>query len=102
MSDTQIVVFVLTSLALIIVPGQDMVLVMSRSIAQGSKAGVATAVLGVAFAAFTFLVKGPVGYAAGALSSWLRAHRAVQVWLHRTSGCVLISLGIRLALEHRE
>ena len=37
------IVFILTSIVLIITPGQDMVLVMSRSISQGSKAGVATA-----------------------------------------------------------
>jgi len=35
--------FVAASLMLIIVPGQDMILVMSRSIAQGAVAGVATA-----------------------------------------------------------
>ncbi len=36
-------VFVITSLVLIATPGQDMILVMSRSIAQGPAAGVATA-----------------------------------------------------------
>jgi len=35
--------FVVASLLLIVTPGQDMVLVMSRSIAQGAAAGVATA-----------------------------------------------------------
>lgn len=35
--------FILTSLVLILTPGQDMILVMSRSIAQGAAAGVATA-----------------------------------------------------------
>lgn len=35
--------FVVASLVLIVTPGQDMILVMSRSIAQGSAAGVATA-----------------------------------------------------------
>src|SRR6185436_16859601 len=35
--------FVPASLALILTPGQDMILVMSRSIAQGAAAGVATA-----------------------------------------------------------
>lgn len=37
------VIFIVTSLILIITPGQDMLLVMSRSISQGCKAGVATA-----------------------------------------------------------
>jgi len=36
-------VFLLTSAVIIIVPGQDMILVMSRSIAQGPKAGIMTA-----------------------------------------------------------
>ena len=36
-------VFVIASLVLIATPGQDMLLVMSRSIAQGPAAGVATA-----------------------------------------------------------
>ena len=43
MMETLPVLFIVTSLILIITPGQDMLLVMSRSIAQGSKAGVATA-----------------------------------------------------------
>ncbi len=33
--------FIVASLVLIVTPGQDMILVMSRSIAQGSRAGVA-------------------------------------------------------------
>jgi threonine/homoserine/homoserine lactone efflux protein len=35
--------FVVASLVLIATPGQDMMLVMSRSVAQGAAAGVATA-----------------------------------------------------------
>jgi len=197
--------FIVASLVLIVTPGQDMVLVMSRSIAQGAAAGVATAagvsvglvghtvlatlglgallrasewvflalklagaaylvymgvqllrtrtheiatacgsarslrrhfvdgalsnisnpkiavfyfaflpqfvqpgalhptlsvfVLGLVFAGLTFLVKGPVGLGAGMLSSWLRTRPGVVVWLYRTSGSVLIGLGLKLALE---
>lgn len=207
MSDAQLLLFAITSLVVIVTPGQDMVLVMSRSIAQGSAAGIATAAgvstgllghtllaglglgsllmasetlfvvlkivgaaylvylgarllltratalelqgakpaplrrlflqgalsnlsnpkiaifyfaflpqfiaadtahptplllaLGAAFAALTFLVKGPVGYFAGALSGWLRARPKVLVGMHRTSGAVLIALGVRLAFERR-
>jgi threonine/homoserine/homoserine lactone efflux protein len=199
--------FVVTSLAIIATPGQDMILVMSRSIAQGSAAGVATAagvscglvghtllataglgailrtsewlfvalkfaggaylvflgvqllrapsralsvpagaprrtwrlfvdgalsnlsnpkiavfyfaflpqfvlpgaaqptltvfVLGLVFAALTFLVKGPVGLGAGMLSGWLRERPGVLGWLNRVSGTVLIGLGVRLAFERR-
>ena len=37
------VLFVLASLVVIATPGQDMILVMSRSLAQGPRAGLATA-----------------------------------------------------------
>ncbi len=200
-------VFVLASLAIIVTPGQDMVLVMSRSIAQGPAAGVASAAgvsvglvghtvlatlglgamlrtadtlflamkligaaylvylaigllrtrsadlafaggarrpgwrlfldgalsnlsnpkiaifyfaylpqfvapgaphpgatlfaLGATFAALTFLVKGPVGAFAGALSGWLRERPAVLVGVHRVSGGVLLGLGLKLAFESR-
>lgn len=201
------ILFIVASLVLIVTPGQDMVLVMSRSIAQGAAAGVATAagvsvglvghtllatlglgallrasewlflalklmgaaylvyigvqllrtcraelamsggsprslrrlffdgalsnianpkiavfyfaflpqfvrpgathptlsifVLGLAFAALTFLVKGPVGLGAGVLSGWLRSRPRALVWLYRTSGIVLVGLGVRLAFERR-
>ena len=199
--------FIVASLVLIVTPGQDMVLVMSRSVAQGAAAGVATAagvsvglvghtllatlglgailrtsewlfialklfgaayllylgfgllrtkntelivqaaprrslrrlffdgalsnvsnpkiavfyfaflpqfvlpgaahptlavfVLGLLFAALTFLVKGPVGFSAGLLSGWLRARPQVLAWLYRSSGAVLIALGVKLAFERR-
>ena len=205
MTEAQMLAFVLTSLIVIITPGQDMILVMSRAISQGSKAGIVTAagvstgllghtllaalglgsllmasqllfailkvvgagylvylgvrlllsrgselglqetkptrlgklftqgalsnlsnprvtvfyfaflpqffssdvsnptqlllLLGIVFAGLTFLVKGPVGYFAGSLSSWLRARPMVLGWLDRTSGLVLIGLGVKLAFE---
>jgi threonine/homoserine/homoserine lactone efflux protein len=207
MHDVNLWLFIAASIVLIVTPGQDMILVMSRSIAQGSAAGVATAAgvsvglvghtllatlglgailrtsewlflvlkltgaaylvvlgvqllrtraqqiataggaprslarlftdgalsnvsnpkiaifyfaflpqfvapgaehptaavfaLGLLFAALTFLVKGPVGLAAGALSGWLRRRPAVLQWLYRSSGAVLIALGVKLALERR-
>jgi len=201
-------VFVFASLVLILTPGQDMILVMSRSVAQGAAAGVATAAgvssglmghtilatlglgavlrtsewlfvglklvgaayllylgigllltkrsalelgvstaprsvrklfmdgalsnlsnpkiaifyfaflpqfvapaaqhptltvmaLGSAFAALTFLVKGPVGVFAGALSGWLRTRPGALAWMYRSSGAVLVGLGVRLAFERR-
>lgn len=57
--------------------------------------------LGICFALLTFVVKGPVGYFAGALSGWLRTHPAVLRWIDRTSGMLLIALGLRLALTRR-
>jgi len=207
MIDVSWLLFIVASLVLIITPGQDMVLVMSRSIAQGAGAGVVTAagvslglvghtllatlglgavlrtsewlfvalklagaayliwlgigllrsggapldmqiasrrsllrlffdgalsnvsnpkiaifyfaflpqfvapgathpalsvfVLGLLFAALTFLVKGPVGFFAGLLSGWLRARPGALAGLYRYSGAVLIALGLKLAFERR-
>lgn len=58
-------------------------------------------VLGLLFAALTFLVKGPVGLAAGGLSGWLRARPQALAWLYRSSGAVLVGLGLKLAFERR-
>jgi threonine/homoserine/homoserine lactone efflux protein len=207
MTDVHWLLFVLASLALIVTPGQDMLLVMSRSIAQGRGAGVATAAgvsvglvghtilvtlglgavilasewlfvamklvgavylvwlgvqllrarnptlladhapprttrrlfvdgafsnvsnpkiavfywaflpqfvapgsthattaifaMGLAFAALTFIVKGPIALVASALSGWLRARPAALTGLFRLSGAVLVALGVRLAFERR-
>ncbi len=57
--------------------------------------------LGLLFAALTFVVKGPVGLAAGRLSGWLRRRPDALKWLYRTSGVVLIGLGVKLAFERR-
>jgi threonine/homoserine/homoserine lactone efflux protein len=57
--------------------------------------------LGLVFAGLTFLVKGPVGLCAGMLSSWLRSRPGVLAWLYRSSGAVLVALGLKLAFERR-
>lgn len=59
-------------------------------------------VLGLLFALLTFAVKGTVGLFAGLLSSWLRSRPRGLLWLYRSSGVILLGLGIRLALERRE
>ncbi len=207
MFDTLPLLFIFASLIVIITPGQDMLLVMSRSISQGSRAGIATAagvstglmghtllatcglgailssslilfsiikyvgagyllyigismlkndhrqigfqtmkplknrqmfyqgmisnisnpkitlfyfaylpqflptdsgnhalrlfVLGTSFALLTFLIKAPIGYCAGRLSSWLRTNGRVLTLINRLSGVLLIALGIRLAFTSR-
>jgi threonine/homoserine/homoserine lactone efflux protein len=68
---------------------------------QAAHPTLAVFVLGLAFAALTFLVKGPVGVSAGLLSGWLRSRPQVLTWLYRSSGAVLLGLGIRLAFERR-
>jgi threonine/homoserine/homoserine lactone efflux protein len=57
--------------------------------------------LGATFAALTFLVKGPVGIFAGAVSGWLRRRPAALTWVYRSSGAILIALSLRLAFERR-
>lgn len=57
--------------------------------------------LGLVFAGLTFLVKAPVALSAAMLSAWLRSRPAALAWLYRTSGAVLIGLGIKLAFERR-
>jgi len=57
--------------------------------------------LGVLFSLLTFAVKVPVGLFAGALSNWFRLHPNALAWVFRSSGLVLIGLGLRLAFEER-
>jgi threonine/homoserine/homoserine lactone efflux protein len=57
--------------------------------------------LGLVFSALTFLVKGPVGFFAGLLSGWLRSRPTVLAWIYRSSGAVLLLLGVKLAFERR-
>jgi len=68
---------------------------------QATHPTLAVFVLGLVFAALTFLVKGPVGVSAGLLSGWLRSRPQVLAWLYRSSGAVLLGLGVRLAFERR-
>jgi len=58
-------------------------------------------VLGLAFAGLTFLVKAPVGIFAGKLSGWLRSRPSVLTCVFRSSGAILVALGVRLAFERR-
>ena len=200
-------VFIITSTVLILTPGQDMILVMSRSIAQGPKAGIVTAfgvstgllghtllatlglgalllaseflfdivkfigagyliyigyqlftsknhaldmknlpiisykrmfmqglvsnitnpkvaifyfsylpqfvipngenqatqllILGFTFATLTFCIKGPIGFISGLLSFWIKTRPIILRYIHRSSGVILIALGLKLALEKR-
>ena len=59
-------------------------------------------VLGLVFAALTFLIKGPVAIFAGNLSVWFQARPSALVWLYRFSGLVMVGLAVRLALSQKE
>lgn len=207
MQDSSLLIFLLTSLLIILSPGQDMVLVLSRSIARGTQAGVITAAgvatgllghtllvaaglgavlqaselafnlmkylgaayllylgvkafrappmalcctgkaqdsmasfflqgaisnicnpkiavfyfaylpqfvsvdsthpatallaLGATFALLTFLVKMPIGLVAGALSGWVQSRPAVQRWINRSCGGVMITMASRLMVDEQ-
>ncbi|MCW3641389.1 MULTISPECIES: LysE family translocator [Burkholderia] len=58
-------------------------------------------ILGVTFAGLTFLVKGPVALFAGLLSASIRRNPRILTRIHRTSGVVLLALGVKLALERQ-
>jgi threonine/homoserine/homoserine lactone efflux protein len=55
----------------------------------------------VAFATLTFAIKGPIGFVSGMLSFWIQQRPAVLKYVHRTSGAILIALGLKLAFEKR-
>ncbi len=57
--------------------------------------------LGFSFSLLTFLVKGPLGYFAGVLSSWIQEHPAVLCSINRLSGTLLVGLGVKLLLGER-
>ncbi len=95
MVDAAWLLFVVASLALILTPGQDMILVMSRSIAQGGGAGAVTAA-GVAV--------GLVGHTALAtlgLGAVLRASEWLFIALKLVGAAYLVYLGFGLLRTRR-
>jgi len=57
--------------------------------------------LGVLYAAMGLVVKAGVGLAAGSLSERVLKKPRALVWINRTSGAVLVGLGLRLAASER-
>ena len=43
MSDSEVMLFIATSLVVILIPGQDLVLVLSRGVTRGARSGLVTA-----------------------------------------------------------
>lgn len=87
--------FIVASLVLIVTPGQDMVLVMSRSIAQGAAAGVATAA-GVSVGLVGHTVLATLG-----LGAVLRTSEWLFVALKLVGAAYLIYLGVGLLRTRR-
>ncbi len=90
MIDVSWLLFIVASLVLIVTPGQDMVLVMSRSIAQGAGAGVATAA-GVSLGLVGHTLLATLG-----LGAILRTSEWLFVALKLAGAAYLIWLGIGL------
>ena len=90
MSETQVLFFVLTSVVIILTPGQDMVLVMSRGITQGARAGIVTAA-GVSTGLLGHTVLAGIG-----LGALLMASELLFTVLKFIGAAYLVFLGIRL------
>jgi threonine/homoserine/homoserine lactone efflux protein len=71
-------------------------------IPDASRPTLTVLVLGIVFAALTFLIKGPVAVFAGRLSTWFRSRPKALIWLYRCSGLVMVMLAVRLALSRRD
>lgn len=93
METTQLILFVLASLAVIITPGQDLLLVMSRAVTQGSRAGIITA-SGVSFG-----LLGHSMIAALGLGALLLASASLFTILKYVGAVYLFYLGIRLIMS---
>jgi len=59
-------------------------------------------ILGTTFAIITFLLKAPIGFISGILSSWIKARPIVLKYIHKTSGVILVGLGLKLALSQKD
>ncbi|HYC34779.1 MAG TPA: LysE family translocator [Usitatibacter sp.] len=92
MEGTKLWLYVVASLALIITPGQDMLYVLSRSLAQGKVAGVCSA-LGVIVGILVH-----TALAAFGVGAILMASEALFLALKLVGAAYLVYLGIRLLL----
>ena len=88
--ETQLVLFIITSFVLIITPGQDMILVMSKSVAQGAKAGIATA------AGISVGLLGHTVLAAFGLGALLRTSEIFFICIKIFGAIYLFYLGFKL------
>ena len=93
MNELQLLLFVMTSLLVILTPGQDMILVMSRGMSQGIKAGMITA-MGVSVGLLVHTMLAAMGV--GAL---LLASETLFTLVKMIGATYLIYLGIRLLVS---
>jgi threonine/homoserine/homoserine lactone efflux protein len=96
MIDASWLLFVVTSLVLIATPGQDMMVVMSRSIAQGPLAGIATAA-GVSVGLVGHTLLATLG-----LGALLRTSEWLFTALKLAGAAYLLWLGLSMILSKRD
>src|SRR5881392_2380063 len=91
--DSNLTVYIIASLALIITPGQDMVYVMSRALAQGRMAGLYSAI-GVVIGILVHTALAALGV--GAI---LAASEGLFLALKLVGAAYLVYLGVKLLLS---
>ncbi len=94
MSDSQILLFIVTSLVVILIPGQDLVLVLSRGLARGARSGVITA------AGVSTGLLGHTLMATAGLGALLLASDTLFLALKYVGAAYLAWLGSRLLCGH--
>ncbi len=90
MNESQIILFVITSLIVILIPGQDLVLVLSRGVTRGARAGLVTA------AGVSVGLLGHTLMATAGLGALLLASDFLFLALKYIGAAYLAYLGIRL------
>ena len=96
MAESQILFFILTSLLIILIPGQDMVLVLSKGMTQGIRAGMITA------AGISTGLLGHSALAALGLGAILLSSESVFTALKLIGAAYLCFLGLRLFFSKAE
>lgn len=94
--DSQITLFMVTSIALIVAPGQDLIYVITRGIAQGRVAGIISAI-GVSSGIIIHTL-----FAALGLSVILQSSAFAFLAIKYAGSVYLIYLGIRTLISNEE
>jgi threonine/homoserine/homoserine lactone efflux protein len=94
--DSQITLFMVTSIALIVAPGQDLIYVITRGIAQGRVAGIISAI-GVSSGIIIHTL-----FAALGLSVILQSSAFAFLAIKYAGAVYLIYLGIRTLISNEE
>lgn len=68
---------------------------------NGGSEAIQLFILGTTFAVLTFFIKAPIGFVSGVLSFWIKARPIVLNYINKTSGVILVALGLKLALSEK-